>query len=565
MPDGQRAEIARAEYDLSNYFKEQGIMGISNMKLGTRLALGFGVVLAMLAVATFVGVNRLGVMKDNLTDIVENNMKRIHLANEMVDQVRNIAISVRNTLLNQDEGVVVKEREKLEKARTTFKEDVQKIAGMLGGEESKRLLAAVEETERALKTLNDKALTLDAEQKNAEAAKVLIEEADPLQQKLLRQVDDLIRHEEKLTREAVEGAGSDYAKASSFMIGMGVLALLFGGLIAFFLTRGITRPIHRVAAGLKEGAEQVASASSQVAASSQHLAEGSSEQASSLEETSSSLEEMASMTKQNAQSANQAKAMMKETTAIVEKVNRQMNEMASAIAEITKSSEETGKIIKTIDEIAFQTNLLALNAAVEAARAGEAGAGFAVVADEVRNLALRAAEAARNTNGLIENTVNAVKQGNELTAATQEAFRENIANAGKVAQLIDEIAAASEEQAQGIDQVNKAVSQMDKVTQQTAANAEESASASEELTAQAEQMKGYVSDLEAVIGGRGNGSGSRSQQSTPIRQDKESETVKRLMLTGQPGAAARRKPASAPKRRGPEQIIPLEDDGFKDF
>jgi methyl-accepting chemotaxis protein len=540
-------------------------MGISNMKLGTRLALGFGVVLAMLAVGTFVGVNRLGVMKDNLTDIVENNMKRIHLANEMVDQVRNIAISVRNTLLNQDEGVVVKEREKLEKARITFKEDVQKIAGMLGGEESKRLLAAVEETERALKTLNDKALTLDAEQKNAEAAKVLIEEADPLQQKLLRQVDDLIRHEEKLTREAVEGAGSDYAKASSFMIGMGVLALLFGGLIAFFLTRGITRPIHRVAAGLKEGAEQVASASSQVAASSQHLAEGSSEQASSLEETSSSLEEMASMTKQNAQSANQAKAMMKETTAIVEKVNRQMNEMASAIAEITKSSEETGKIIKTIDEIAFQTNLLALNAAVEAARAGEAGAGFAVVADEVRNLALRAAEAARNTNGLIENTVKAVKQGNELTAATQEAFRENVANAGKVAQLIDEIAAASEEQAQGIDQVNKAVSQMDKVTQQTAANAEESASASEELTAQAEQMKGYVSDLEAVIGGRGNGSGSRSQQSTPIRQDKESKTVKRLMLTGQPGAAARRKPASAPKRRGPEQIIPLEDDGFKDF
>ena len=130
---------------------------------------------------------------------------------------------------------------------------------------------------------------------------------------------------------------------------------------------------------------------------------------------------------------------------------------------------------------------------------------------------------------------------------------------------MDEIAAASEEQAQGIDQVNTAVSEMDKVTQQTAANAEESAAASEELNAQAEQMKGYVSDLEAVIGGRGNGSGSRSQQSIPIRQDKESKTVKRLMLAGQPGAAARRKPASAPKRRGPEQIIPLEDDGFKDF
>jgi methyl-accepting chemotaxis protein len=208
------------------------------------------------------------------------------------------------------------------------------------------------------------------------------------------------------------------------------------------------------------------------------------------------------MTKQNADNANQAKAMMAETKKIVEKVDSHMSKMAAAIAEITKTSEETGKIIKTIDEIAFQTNLLALNAAVEAARAGEAGAGFAVVADEVRNLAMRAAEAARNTNGLIENTIKAVKQGNELTSATREAFRENVIVAGKVGQLIDEIAAASQDQAQGISQINKAVSEMDKVTQETAAGAEESASASEELTAQAEQMKGYVSNLVAVIGGK---------------------------------------------------------------
>jgi len=286
-----------------------------------------------------------------------------------------------------------------------------------------------------------------------------------------------------------------------YKIGIFLALLVLITLLSILIARSIVSSIQKVIAGLTDGADQVASASSEVSSSSQALAEGSSEQASSLEETSSSLEEMASMTKQNADNANQAKAMMAETKQIVEKVDSHMNKMAGAINEITKTSEETGKIIKTIDEIAFQTNLLALNAAVEAARAGEAGAGFAVVADEVRNLALRAAEAARNTNSLIENTIKAVKQGNELTSATREAFRENVSTAGKVAQLIDEIAAASQEQAQGIDQINKAVSEMDKVTQQTAASAEESASASEQMSAQAEQMKSFVADLRTIVTG----------------------------------------------------------------
>ncbi len=173
--------------------------------------------------------------------------------------------------------------------------------------------------------------------------------------------------------------------------------------------------------------------------------------------------------------------------------------------EISRSSEETSKIIKTIDEIAFQTNLLALNAAVEAARAGEAGSGFAVVAGEVRNLAMRAAEAARNTAGLIENTIKRVKDGSELVIRTNETFNEVQKSAAKVGELVGEIAAASNEQAQGINQVNKAVAEMDKVVQQNAANAEESASTSEEMNSQAEQMKAMVNELASLLGGTGSG------------------------------------------------------------
>ncbi len=262
-------------------------------------------------------------------------------------------------------------------------------------------------------------------------------------------------------------------------------------------------PSSRAADFLNQTAGEVTAAANQISSASQSLAEGASEQASSLEETSSSLEEMASMTKQNADNANQAKAMMKETKEIVEKVDRQMNEMAGAITEITRTSEETGKIIKTIDEIAFQTNLLALNAAVEAARAGEAGAGFAVVADEVRNLATAGGGGGPEHEQPDRQHDQGGQEGKRTDPGDPGGFRENVTIAAKVGQLIDEIAAASDEQAQGIGQINKAVSEMDKVTQQTAANAEESASASEELNAQAEQMKGYVGDLVAAVGGKG--------------------------------------------------------------
>ena len=288
------------------------------------------------------------------------------------------------------------------------------------------------------------------------------------------------------------------------LAGLAFLTVAILGVAIF--SRSISLSIGRVAEELNEASDQVAAASSQVSSSSQNLAEGSSEHASSLEETSSSLEEMSSMTKQNANYAVQAKDLMNKAQQVVQSVDNHMKNMVKAIADVAASSEETGKIIKTIDEIAFQTNLLALNAAVEAARAGEAGAGFAVVADEVRNLALRAAEAAKNTSSLIENTIVTVKNSSTLTEKTMDAFKENAEITVKVNQLVEEIAAASQEQAQGIEQIGKAVTEMDKVVQNTAANAEESASVSEELNSQAFQMKSSMDNLVTII------SGSRSRQ-----------------------------------------------------
>lgn len=286
------------------------------------------------------------------------------------------------------------------------------------------------------------------------------------------------------------------ANVLSFLI-IALVLVVFG----FVILRSITGPINRIITGLNEGAGQVASASGQVSQASQSLAEGASEQAASIEETSSSLEEMSSMTKQNADNAGQADNLMKEASHVVSEANSSMTELTTSMQEISKASDETQKVVKTIDEIAFQTNLLALNAAVEAARAGEAGAGFAVVAEEVRNLALRSADAAKNTAVQIEGTVKKIKSGSELVARTNDAFGKVAESSSKVGELVAEIAAASNEQAQGIDQTNIAVADMDKVVQQNAANAEESASASEELRAQAEEMTVMVGNLTALVGG----------------------------------------------------------------
>jgi methyl-accepting chemotaxis protein len=282
---------------------------------------------------------------------------------------------------------------------------------------------------------------------------------------------------------------------------LSILGIISGFLAAFAITRGITRHLNQAIRGMTQGAEEVGKASDQIAASSQLLAEGTLQQAAALEETSSSMEEMAAMTKQNADNAAAADRHMKDAGKVIAEASSAMAELTHSMAGISKASEDTQKIVKTIDEIAFQTNLLALNAAVEAARAGEAGAGFAVVADEVRNLAMRAAEAAKNTANLIEETVKKTATGAALVDRTSKAFSQVIGSTAKISTLVSEISEASVEQAFGINEINRAISEMDKVVQQIAASAEESASAAEELNAQCSQSQEYVADMAVVIYG----------------------------------------------------------------
>jgi len=313
-----------------------------------------------------------------------------------------------------------------------------------------------------------------------------------------------------------------------------------------------------------EAVGQVTTASGEISSGAQNLAEGANEQASSLEEVSSSLEEMSSMTKQNADNSNQAKLLATEARTAANEGDSSMKRMAEAIHQIKQSSDNTAKIIKSIDDIAFQTNLLALNAAVEAARAGEAGKGFAVVAEEVRNLAMRSAEAAKNTANMIEESVKNADGGVKITEEVAKSLSQIVDRAGKVGDLIAEIAAASGEQAQGIEQVNTAVASMNQVTQQNAANAEESASASEQLSSQAAELANMVNEfkLSASIGSRAGFSGNvRRPQQLPQKQ--------RPVVAALPDKSGKSKNNAKPNKPGKavraEEIIPLDDDEISDF
>ncbi len=278
-------------------------------------------------------------------------------------------------------------------------------------------------------------------------------------------------------------------------------ALVLIVVLSVFAVRRINNTLVSSTAELFEGAAQVASAAAQVSSASQTLAQGSSEQAASLEETSASSEEINSMARRNGENSHRAAGLMVNAQQKFVESNQSLQLMVVAMDDINSQSDKISKIIKVIDEIAFQTNILALNAAVEAARAGESGLGFAVVADEVRNLAQRCAQAARDTTGLIAESIVKAADGKDKVNQVARAMQEITGESGKVKILVEEVSVASQEQARGIEQIAQAIVQMEKVTQSTAAGAEESAAAAEELNAQSEALRSIVMRLSHLIGG----------------------------------------------------------------
>ena len=479
---------------------------LRNLKLAKKLLIGpvaVSLFLLLLAGGTYHGMTS---QKAALDDIYNNRFQGYQNSSEISRTIANVHANLYKVVSwagANYEAVKVdalgKEQKTSIEKSIAFVQNLQKSAQITP--EEKKLY---ETTLTQLKAYQEPAMALlDIAAADVNGAALFMTVTDEKYQALGKTLSDLMALENRLSKENYESSIKNSNQLMSAFAVVLVIVILSAIVINLIMARLITKPvkesvevIRKVAEGdltqdirvlskdeIGELAESVnamrkkmGEAVGQSMAISSVLSDSSSQQAASIEETSASLDEMASMTKQNAENTTAANHLMISVREAIEKANQAMTELTRSMTDIARASEQTQKIVKNIDEVAFQTNLLALNAAVEAARAGEAGAGFAVVADEVRNLALRATDSAKNTANLIQDIVNKVRGGEKLVTVTNDAFGSVIGSSRKVQELMEEIAAASREQSDGIHQINSAVADMNQVTQQNAANAEELAS-----------------------------------------------------------------------------------------
>jgi methyl-accepting chemotaxis protein/methyl-accepting chemotaxis protein-1 (serine sensor receptor) len=412
-------------------------------------------------------------------------------------------------LRGQDPQALQKYSEAFHQQAGLVREVAGRLKASIDDQRAVALLAQFMEAHDAMLAKYDTSLAAFAASNGAgqAAADAMVKGQDRAPTDLIDQIVESIINDTLTQRQAITN--------SLWMFGLALAgAMLAVAALSVWVVRGITTELRATISDLGESAEQVASAAAQVSSTGQILAQGTSEQAASLEETSSATEEASSMTRRNADNARSSVELMATVDSQVSVANQSLEQMVQAMDGITSSSGKIAKIIKVIDEIAFQTNILALNAAVEAARAGEAGMGFAVVAGEVRNLAQRSAQAARETATLIEESVAMSSGGGAKVQLVTDAIRSITGSTAKVRTLVDEVAAGSQEQARGIEQIARAVGEMQQITQQSAAGAEEAAAAGQELSAQADTMRAAVNQLSVMVDG-----GAKSAHGLRVRVD----------------------------------------------
>jgi methyl-accepting chemotaxis protein/methyl-accepting chemotaxis protein-1 (serine sensor receptor) len=366
------------------------------------------------------------------------------------------------------------------------------------GEAASRLQSLEQQSAAVAQAHEELRQAMDKQQMDA-AMVIFAQKVQPSLDEIGRQAVSLVERQNAELTAASAASSAKSARSSTVTIALLLIALGVGAGV-LLMVRHVAAALKELAARMSESAERVFSGASLVSSASQSLASGASQQAASLEETSASTEEIASITRKNADHALQVAGLMQQSAEGAVGVNESLDRMVVQMNEIGNSSNKIARIIKVIDEIAFQTNILALNAAVEAARAGEAGLGFAVVADEVRTLAQRCAQAARDTAGLIEDSISTSRDGNARLDQMAGNVRAMTENSTKVKSLVDEVNLGSQEQARGMEQIARAVMQMEQVTQRTAASAEESASAGTDLNSNANALRALVHEMREMVG-----------------------------------------------------------------
>jgi methyl-accepting chemotaxis protein len=524
-------------------------MNFKNMRVGTRLALGYGLVLCLLACIVGTGLLKMQQMQARTAVITDVNNVQISLIATMQDSISDRMIALRNLALLTDMNAMRPESQRIRDLEAAYKEATAKLGKTFEDPattpEEKALFVQLQEHERATMPLMAEAEKLGLANNADEATPLLMNKVAPLQTAWLATINKLARWEEKLNNDAANDSSEAYHSAVTTMLLLAAVAIAVGVSSALLVTRSLLKQLggepteaadvaRRIADGdltvdvhvkpndraslmlamrdmrdklaaivaeVRAGTETIATAAAQVSSGNLDLSARTEQQAGSLEETASSMEELTSTVRQNADNAQQANTMAVSASEVAQKGGQIVADVVGTMDAITASAKKIVDIISVIDGIAFQTNILALNAAVEAARAGEQGRGFAVVAGEVRNLAHRAASAAKEIKVLIDDSVQKVGAGSTLVGEAGVTMDDIVGRVKGVTDIMTEISAASREQSSGIEQVNQAISQMDQVTQQNAALVEEASAASQSMQDQAAKLAELVGMFKLATGG----------------------------------------------------------------